>query len=211
MLHKNPGIISPKTFTLIQQLQALPELKGFYLVGGTSLALQMGHRNSIDVDLFAREFFNGQSLATSLEKHLAVRTDVAIDGTLLSNIHNVKVDFITHNYPYVRDPIAEEGITFLSMEDIAAMKLNAIIQSGQRLKDFIDIYFLLEHFSVKDMLHFFSVKYDYISPSMALKALIYFDDIDEAFDPPKLVQPLSLDQIKERIENATLNSKKVFR
>jgi len=54
----------------------------------------------------------------------------------------------------VRPPITEEGITFLSKEDIAAMKLNAIINSGQRLKDFIDIYFLLEYFSIEDMLGF---------------------------------------------------------
>ena len=58
----------------------------------------------------------------------------------------------------MRPPITEEGITFLSKEDIAAMKLNAIINSGQRLKDFIDIYFLLEHFSIKDMLGFFETK-----------------------------------------------------
>lgn len=115
------------------------------------------------------------------------------------------------NHPYVKEPINEEGITFLSMQDIAAMKLNAIIQSGQRLKDFIDIYFLLRHFSVNDMLHFFSVKYDYISPAMALKALVYFDDIDETIDPPQLVKPLSLQRIKERITDAVLSSKKVFR
>ena len=54
----------------------------------------------------------------------------------------------------MRPPITEEGITFLSKEDIAAMKLNAIINSGQRLKDFIDIYFLLEYFSIEDMLGF---------------------------------------------------------
>ncbi len=54
MLHKNPLIIAPHTFQLIQQLQSLPELADFYLVGGTSLALQLGHRNSIDIDLFTQ-------------------------------------------------------------------------------------------------------------------------------------------------------------
>ncbi|WP_301921947.1 hypothetical protein [Ferruginibacter sp.] len=54
MLHKNPLIISPHTFQLIQQLQSLPELAGFYLVGGTALALQLGHRNFIDIDLFSQ-------------------------------------------------------------------------------------------------------------------------------------------------------------
>ena len=50
MLHKNPSIIAPATFQLIQQLQGVPELKDFFLVGGTALALQLGHRNSIDID-----------------------------------------------------------------------------------------------------------------------------------------------------------------
>lgn len=52
MLHKDPFIIAPETFKLTQKLQSLPELKDFVLVGGTSLALQLGHRNSIDIDLF---------------------------------------------------------------------------------------------------------------------------------------------------------------
>ena len=62
MLHKNPFIIAAHTFQLIQQLQALPELKEFYLVGGTSLALQLGHRNSIDIDLFSQNDFNDEGL-----------------------------------------------------------------------------------------------------------------------------------------------------
>lgn len=56
MLHKEKHIISPETFLLIQKLQALPELKGFFLVGGTALALQIGHRNSIDIDLFTQNY-----------------------------------------------------------------------------------------------------------------------------------------------------------
>lgn len=94
MLHKNPFIISPDTFALIQQLQVLVELNEFYLVGVTSLALQMGHRNSIDIDLFTQKNFTGQSLAEILEKYMTVRIDVAVNGTLLSHINNIKVDFI---------------------------------------------------------------------------------------------------------------------
>lgn len=59
----------------------------------------------------------------------------------------------------VKPPITEEGITYLSKEDIAAMKLNAIVNSGQRVEDFVDIYFSLEYFSIADMLSFFQTKY----------------------------------------------------
>ena len=66
MLHKKPFIIAPKTFKLIQQLQAVPELKEFYLVGGTALALQLGHRNSIDIDLFTKNEFEAADLISLL-------------------------------------------------------------------------------------------------------------------------------------------------
>ena len=83
------------------------------------------------------------------------------------------------------------------------MKLHAIIQSGKRLKDFIDIYFLLQHFSMDQVIGFFVKKYSYVNPLIALKAVTYFDEIDENIDPPKLLYPLPLAAIKKRILNAT--------
>ena len=111
---------------------------------------------------------------------------------------------------FINPPITEEGITFLSKEDIAAMKLNAIINSGQRLKDFIDIYFLLEHFSVADMLGFFEKKYPNTNPLIALKAINYFEDIDETINPPRLPKPLPLRKIRQRINNAVIHANKIF-
>jgi hypothetical protein len=110
----------------------------------------------------------------------------------------------------IKPPVSEEGITYLSKEDIAAMKLNAISISGQRLKDFIDVYFLLENFSINKMLGFFEIKYPTVNPLIPLKAINYFDDIDENIDPPKLLNPLSLKQIRQRINDAVLHSEKVF-
>ena len=210
MLHKNSKIISAKTFRILQQLQVFPFLNGFHLVGVTALALQLGHRNSIDLDLFSQNDFNTTELIQNLSVHFKVTTDLERQNTLLSHIDDVKVDFIKHPYPYVKPPISEEGITFLSKEDIAAMKLNAIIQSGKRLKDFIDVYYLLEHFSVHDMLGFFTIKYPHANPLIALKALNYFGDLDESIDPPKLLRPISINEIKKRIQDATLHSKKKF-
>lgn len=211
MLHKNPKIITPKTFNLIQQLQALPELEGFLLVGGTALALQLGHRNSIDIDLFHKEGFSENGLSEKLKKYFTVKVDYSGIKTLLTHLNNIKVDFITHTYDYVQPPVTEEGITFLSKEDIAAMKLNAITNSGQRLKDFIDVYYLLQYFSINDMLGFFEIKYPNINPLIPLKAINYFEDIDENIDAPKLLKPISLKQIKQRINDAVLHSGKIFK
>ena len=156
MLHKNPFIINAATFRLIQELQAIPELKEFHLVGGTALALQLGHRNSIDIDLFTQNEFEAGDIIHLLEKDYRVSTTLARKGTLLAVVNDIKTDFIRHHYELLNPPIVEEGISFLSKEDIAAMKFHAIIQSGKRLKDFIDIYFLLQHFSMKQMIGFFT-------------------------------------------------------
>jgi len=211
MLHKEPDIVSAETFSLIQQLQALSELKDFHLVGGTALALQLGHRNSLDIDLFSLNDFDYALLTNFLTKRFAFRETFVRRNTTIGFINKIKVDFITHPYKYVNPPITEEGITFLSKEDIAAMKLNAIINSGQRLKDFIDIYFLLEHFSIEDMLGFFETKYPNTNPLIALKAVSYFGDIDEAAGPPKLQKPLPLKKITDRINKAVIKTNKIFK
>jgi predicted nucleotidyltransferase component of viral defense system len=210
MLFKDPFIIQPKTFALIQELQTLDFLKEFYLVGGTALALQLGHRNSIDIDFFSQNDFSTQFLINEISKKYEFHISFERENTLLCSINTTKTDFIKHNNPFVKDPITEEGIKFLSKEDIAAMKLNAIVQSGKRLKDFIDIYFLLEHYSVDEMLDFYKQKYPHMNAMIPLKALGFFDDIDPEMDPPKLRKPLPLSKIKKRILDAILHSKKTF-
>ena len=203
MLHKDPSLISPHTFQLIQQLQSLPALNSFYLVGGTALALQLGHRDSIDIDLFTQNNFTAAEIEDALKGKHDFTATLARNNTVLAVVDKVKTDFIKHDYPFILPPITEEGIIYLSKEDITAMKLHAIIQSGKRLKDFIDIYFLLQHFSMEQMIGFFVKKYSYTNPLIALKAVTYFDDIDENIDPPKLLHPLPLAAIKQRILQAT--------
>ncbi|MEP7143198.1 MAG: nucleotidyl transferase AbiEii/AbiGii toxin family protein [Ferruginibacter sp.] len=210
MLHKDSFIISPETFQLIQQLQSLTELKDFYLVGGTALALQLGHRNSIDIDLFVQNDFSDGDIVSLLSTKYEFKEIFRRKNTIISLVDNIKTDFIKHNYPFVLPPITEEGITFLSKEDIAAMKFHAIIQSGKRLKDFVDIYYLLQHFSMQQMIDFFIKKYSYSNPMIAMKALNYFDDIDENTDPPNLLNPITLKQIKKRIQDATQKPSKIF-
>ena len=210
MLHKDPFIIAPETFQLVQQLQTIPELKEFYLVGGTALALQLGHRNSIDIDLFTINEFNDTNIIDSIPAKLGVNEIFRRKNTIICLINNIKTDFIRHNYELLFPPITEEEVTFLRKEDIAAMKFHAIIQSGKRLKDFIDIYFLLQHFSMKQMVGFFSAKYKYPNLMIAMKAVNYFDEIDENIDPPKLLKPLPLKKITERIREATQKPDKIF-
>jgi hypothetical protein len=210
MLYKDPFIVATPTFELIQQLQSIPEINNFQLVGGTALALQIGHRNSIDIDLFTQDDFDSESITSVVKNSFNYNEIYRRGNTIIGLINDIKVDFIKHDYPFINPPIIEEGIKYLSKEDIAGMKVHAIIQSGKRLKDFIDIYFLLQYFSLGEMIDFFTKKYTYSNPLIALKALTYFDDIDENIDPPKLLQPIPFSEIKERILDASLHSKKKF-
>jgi hypothetical protein len=134
MLHKNPEIITAKTFKLIQQLQALPELEGFHLVGGTALALQMGHRSSVDIDLFSQKDFDENFLMNFINKKYLFEKKFSRKNTIIGFVNNIKVDFITHAYNYIKPPVSEEGITYLSKEDIAAMKFS-LKQIKQRIND----------------------------------------------------------------------------
>jgi Nucleotidyl transferase AbiEii toxin, Type IV TA system len=211
MLHKNPFIVAPQTFQLIQELQSIPELKEFYLVGGTSLALQLGHRNSVDIDLFVQHDFDDNEIIELIKSKYPIQEIFRRQNTIICLINNIKTDFIKHDYPFINQPVQEDGITFFGKEDIAAMKLHAIIQSGKRLKDFIDIYFLLQHFSMQQLIDFFTQKYSYSNPMIAMKAVTFFDEIDENMDPPKLVKPLKLEQIKKRILEASLKPSKIFK
>ena len=168
MLCKDPFIINPKTFSLIQELQSLDFLKDFYLVGGTALALRLGHRNSVDIDLFTQNEFDDNELMESLLQKFDLKLIFNRKNTIICSINGVKTDFIRHHYPLVNNLVQEEGITHLSLEDICAMKLHAIQNSGQRLKDFIDVYFLLEHFSLNQMLGFYEIKYQHSNKLIAL-------------------------------------------
>lgn len=199
LFHNDSFIIHKDTFSLIQDLQSQEFLKDFYLVGGTALALQIGHRNSVDIDLFTQKDFSTEKLEEKVLKKFNYFKTNEDENTLMCIINNVKVDFLKHSQQFINQPITEEKITFLSKEDIAAMKLNAIAKSGQRLKDFIDLYYLLDFFSVKEMLNFYEIKYPNSNPLIPLKALTFFDDIDEKIDPPILRKKISLKKIKDKI------------
>jgi hypothetical protein len=94
--------------------------------------------------------------------------------------------------------------------DISGMKLNAIVNSGQRVKDFIDVYYLLNYHPLQEMLDAYSKKYAHSNPIIALKAITYLDDIDPNLDPPKMKDRLPLSEIKKRILKAVSDPDHIF-
>ncbi|MDR1880921.1 MAG: nucleotidyl transferase AbiEii/AbiGii toxin family protein [Tannerellaceae bacterium] len=156
-------------------------LKHFNLVGGTALALYMGHRKSIDLDFFSQEEFDTDDLESYLSEKYNFNmgdTEKKSRATLIGFIDGIKVDCISYHYPFVEPVNVVDGVRMCSMVDIAAMKLTAISQTGTRLKDFIDVAFLSTRMSFNDMLGAFEIKYPNTNKYTAIKGLTYFDDID---------------------------------
>ena len=192
--------IKGETFELLKALMQDERLTDFKLAGGTSLALYLGHRKSIDFDLFTEKSFD----APSMEKHLIDRYDFKSDflekNTIKGSINDIKVDFITHNYPYIENSITtEEGIRIYGIKDIAAMKLSVIADDGTRLKDFIDIACLSTKLSLSDMLKAYQQKYKNSNPIRPLKGLTFFEDINFN-EPIQMVQgKYNWDRIEKRL------------
>lgn len=208
MLHEEA--VEPATLGLIRKLQQDNMLNGFVLVGGTALALRIGHRLSVDIDLFSQSQFDVPNMLQYLEKEYSFSLQYSHKNTLKGIIGQVFVDLITHPYPYIQEPEADDDITMLSKEDIAAMKINAITGDGTRAKDFIDVYFLLKEFNLSDILGFYSQKYKQRTVFHAVKSLVYFDDIDlNAWPNMILEKGLKPDALKKELTakcNAYLHS-----
>jgi len=192
--------VDAKVLGLIRQLQSLPYLQGFHLVDGTALALYLGHRKSIDIDLFTVSSFNEQSLLENLAHDVGFEMHYAAKNTLKGSIKGIKTDILAHRYPLIGDVYFADGISLLSMPDIAAMKLNAISINGQRVKDFIDIYFLLEKYSIRQMLDFYRKKYTLQNDTIVLKSLAWFEDVELADWPAIIKEPkLTWPKVKKRL------------
>mgnify|MGYP001316448020 CR=1 FL=1 len=197
--------VEPSTLDLLKDLQSKEYLKGFYLVGGTALALRIGHRKSIDIDLFSNFGFDALQVLEKLSFDYKFNLFFSATNTLKGSIDSVQVDIIAHRYPFVKEPELIENFSMLSVEDILAMKLNAIAVNGQRVKDFIDIYYLLQRYSLAEMVSFYQKKYALGNEVNILKSIIYFDDVDLTDWPILLEEPaLKWSAVKKRIIQASL-------
>jgi hypothetical protein len=174
--------VTPATLELLNRLMQDKHLADFTLVGGTALALQIAHRHSIDIDLFTRHNFDETDLRNYLSSAYGFILDFSVKNTLKGEINRVKVDLIAHDYPDVKPPLNIEDVRMATPEDIAAMKLNAIIGNGSRIKDFVDIAYLSALMPLRQMIEAYASKYSDNNPAMALKALNFHEDIN--FDEP---------------------------
>ncbi len=181
--------VEPDTLALLNRLMKMPELNKFYLVGGTALSLQYGHRISVDIDLFCAEKFDNEIILKALENVFGKELEYEGGFTkfgIFCYINNVKVDIVHYPHKIVFDTLLENDIRMYSNKEIAAMKIQAILGRGKK-KDFWDMAELLQDFSIKNIIAFHHQKY----PSQQLlisipQAITYFADADESEDPISL-------------------------
>ena len=199
MLHYET--IHPTTLELLKTLMSQEELKDLRLVGGTSLALQYGHRQSIDLDFFGKPQSSQEEMIEMAQRMGDLRILNRTNSILQMVLNGVKVDVVDYGcYEWIDTPIVEEGLVLASPKDIAALKVNAIEGRGTK-KDFIDIFELLKHHSLSEILDFYSKKYPNYSLFRALLSLTYFEDAETQAMPTMLISD-TWDDIKRTVLEA---------
>ena len=209
MLHKET--VETSTFELLKKMQAEPLLSTFNLVGGTSLALRLGHRKSIDLDLFSKEDFDLQEVKELLVNKYDFKVGYEKGKTLKGFIGKVMVDLIRYDYPHIQPVETDEGIRLESLPDIVAMKLSTICDNGSRIKDFIDIAYLSNLYSFEEMLQFYTQKFPSSNPIVPTKSLVYFEDIN--FDESVIMMQGKFDweAIAKRLNDMTIRPEKHYK
>jgi Nucleotidyl transferase AbiEii toxin, Type IV TA system len=179
--------VLPQTLDLLKKLMECPFLANYRLVGGTSLSLQIGHRISIDLDLFGVRDYGEEELLEYLRSLGNIEIQYVSRESKINSftIDGIKVDLVDYNYPWIDDQIIEDGIRHATTKDIAAMKVSAIGSRSTR-KDFVDMFFLLKEFTLYEIMSFFSDKYSIFNDQHYFNSLTYFDEADKDVMPTML-------------------------
>lgn len=197
-----PEAISPETGDILAKLSRTEIANNFYLAGGTALSLQLGHRKSIDLDWFSKADFSGADLKKELASLGNFELNSEAPGTINGLLDNVRLSFFHYDYDLIFPFIIFQNVNLADERDIAAMKISAISYRGRK-KDFIDLYFLLQKYSLKELIGFFEKKFKDIKYNNLhiLKSLAYFEDAEE--EPmPIILKPAGWEEVKERIRKA---------
>ena len=192
--------IPARALDVLKSLMACSACDRFDLGGGTALALHLGHRISIDLDLFTKEAFDPEELLAALPQ-VGSREVLGTAGNSLNlRLNDVKVDFLRHAYPRLRPARAEDGIRLLDIPDIAAMKLSTATNRGAR-KDFFDLAALLEIHELPRLLDWYADKFPNYDLFPVIRSLTWFVDAEEEPDP-LLLSSLRWEEVKERLTRA---------
>lgn len=199
--------VEPRTLELLKSLMAKPYLESFFLVGGTALALQLGHRVSIDIDLFTLADFDQDDLLADLKKEFEVVVEVRSPSIFITRINDVKVDFVRFRYKTRFAELLVDGVRMLDLRDLAPMKLDAITKRGSK-KDFYDLHFLLQKMPLPEILDLYAMKFEHSTLFHVIKSLTWFEDAEDQPDPMVFESGHSWETVKRTLEKA---AQKIYR
>lgn len=182
-------------------LAATGVLDGFSLAGGTALALHLGHRRSVDLDLFSQNDFDPNVLLRRLVGQPSLRVDQVAPGTLHLELRGVLVSFLHFPFPPLFPVHEFPPIGVLDPRDVACMKVQAISTRGAR-RDFVDLFFVAKDYGLAQVLEWFEAMFATTPYNRVhiLKALAYFDDA-EAQPMPDMLVPLDWTEVRDFFVN----------
>ncbi len=194
-------VITREVENTIKNLRRKDVLSKFYLAGGTAIALQFGHRKSIDLDFFSQLPFNEEELLQQLIGIRGLSVISRMKETLHVHVKGTKVSFLGYSYKLLFPLKSFLGINIADPRDIACMKISAISSRGTK-RDFIDLYIAAKSYGLAELMKLFKQKFSEASYSTVhiLKSLTYFDNAEK--DPmPDMVIKVSWDEIKQFFSN----------
>jgi len=200
MLHYET--VPANTLELLKLISPRLHELGFYLAGGTALALRLGHRVSVDLDFFKSDQFSPPEIANELKALSGSPSNIIQQskGSIALIHQDTKLEFLRYDPPLLKLTEKIDDIPFASLPDNVAMKLSALVGRGSK-KDFIDIAALLETMSLSEMLEYYSTKFPNSDQFLVLKSLTWFDDADSEPDPVFLKSQNWI-QVKKVIQQA---------
>lgn len=190
--------IDPGTLGLLKSLVQEPFLADNFLVGGTALALQMGHRFSVDLDLFTHSAFEAEPLLEAFEAKYNVQPLTITNTIFIIVVEGVKVDCVRFKYPFAFPLLNMEGVRMADIRDIAPMKLDAVTKRGSK-KDFFDMYYLFERFSPAQILEWYNQMFRHSTSFHVIRSLTYFDDAEQTETPIVFDKKVTWAEVKKRM------------
>jgi Nucleotidyl transferase AbiEii toxin, Type IV TA system len=169
--------IEPRTLELLKELCNEPVLDTTFLVGGTSLALQLGHRFSVDLDLFTHTPFSADLLLGVLESRYDVQPITVTDTIFIVVVEGIKVDVVHFRYPFAQPLLNIDGVRLADIRDVAPMKLDAVTKRGSK-KGFFDMYYLIQMFGLPQILEWYCQMFKHSTSFHVIRSLTYFVDAE---------------------------------
>lgn len=200
-MHKES--IDKKTKSVLEKIKRASFMQDFYLAGGTALAIEIGHRISVDLDFFSRDNFDTKKIIRGLSALGRLSVNEEYEGTVNAVLGGIKISFLHYPYKQLYEFLKFDSIKLADKRDIAAMKIDAVSSRGSK-KDFVDIYFLLKIYSLNELIGFFEKKYASVkyNKTHIIKSLTFFEDAEN--EPlPKMIKDFSWGKAKEKIIKET--------